>query len=383
MPSDSTEHNSSGTPLKVCLVLKDRGWILEKFANRLVENLPHWNVEAHIAPQPSLSVGINHWMLYCDVERIKGSRNTLSVTHVDRPAKLHLLKERLKKSDMAICMSRMTVEELVARGIDRQKLCFITPAHDGLVRPRRIVLGITSRLRADAAKREDFLIEVARRMRLDAFHFEIIGAGWEGIIPLLESAGATVQCYPGTNDGAADYKLNLERVPNFDYYLYLGFDEGSMGFLDALAAGVPTIVTPQGFHLDVNSGIAHAFSDAAELGAILEEIARQRQERINSVANLSWNEYARQHALVWRAILAGESADVSRLLHEKTVYSTPLPEDPDAGALLKRIRFWTNTNLPALRDDFLMLWEWYMGKHPNQTAAFRFARSLKRPFPKQ
>ena len=219
-------------------------------------------------------------------------------------------------------------------------------------------------------------------MRLDAFHFEIIGAGWEGVIPLLESAGATVQSYPGTNDGAADYKLNLERVPNFDYYLYLGFDEGSMGFLDALAAGVPTIVTPQGFHLDVNNGIAHAFSDAAELGVILEQIASERQDRINSVAGLSWNEYARQHALVWRAILAGESASVSELLHEETAYSTPLPEDPPKGGLLKEIRFWTNTNRSALRDDFLMLCEWYLGKHPNQTAPFRFARSLKRSFSK-
>jgi hypothetical protein len=48
--------------LKVCLVLKDRGWILEKFAIRLAENLPNWNVNADITLQPSPTADINHWM---------------------------------------------------------------------------------------------------------------------------------------------------------------------------------------------------------------------------------------------------------------------------------------------------------------------------------
>ena len=33
-------------------------------------------------------------------------------------------------------------------------------------------------------------------------------------------------------------------------YCYFGFDEGSMGFMDAVAAGAKTIVTPQGYHLE-------------------------------------------------------------------------------------------------------------------------------------
>ena len=157
-------------PLTVRLVLKDRGWILEKFALRLAENLPNWNVQADIDERPSPTADVNHWMWYCDIEgREVGSRHTLFVTHVDRPAKVLLLKERLKKADLAICMSRMTVEELVRRGIKREKLCFITPAHDGRVTPRRIVVGITSRVRPDGAKREDLLVRLAATMRLDAF----------------------------------------------------------------------------------------------------------------------------------------------------------------------------------------------------------------------
>jgi len=47
-----------------------------------------------------------------------------------------------------------------------------------------------------------------------------------------------------------DYEVYKELIPTLDYYLYVGKDEGQMGFIDALAAGIPTIVTPQGFHLD-------------------------------------------------------------------------------------------------------------------------------------
>ena len=41
-----------------------------------------------------------------------------------------------------------------------------------------------------------------------------------------------------------------------------------MGFLDACAAGVKTIVTPQGYHLDAMRGITHGFKELPELVAI-------------------------------------------------------------------------------------------------------------------
>jgi hypothetical protein len=89
----------------VCLVLKDRGWILEKIATRLAKHLSNWKVESEIAYFPSPTVDVNHWMLYCDLDGQLYSKNTLAITHVDRPAKLHVLKQRLKKTDMGICMS--------------------------------------------------------------------------------------------------------------------------------------------------------------------------------------------------------------------------------------------------------------------------------------
>ena len=47
---------SNAETIKVRLVLKDRGWILEKFAMRLAENLPLYKVIADIS---ALSVSVS------------------------------------------------------------------------------------------------------------------------------------------------------------------------------------------------------------------------------------------------------------------------------------------------------------------------------------
>jgi hypothetical protein len=201
----------------------------------------------------------------------------------------------------------MGVDTLARRGAPREKLCYVVPGHDGLVAPKRFVVGITSRAYGDGRKREWMLVELARAMRLDRFHFEIIGEGWEPIIKDLIAAGATVRHEPGTDDYARDYALTLQRIPTFDYYLYTGLDEGSMGFLDALAAGVATIVTPQGYHLSVPDGITHSFMDVADLVAVFSAIANEGVRRTESVAGLTWARYAEQHARIWRAVLEGRS----------------------------------------------------------------------------
>jgi len=356
-----SEIRTTYRPITACLVLQERGWILEKLTVRLAEHLAAWNVIALISDLPSQQADINHWMHYLYLEGGLYGGNTLSITHVDRPAKLHVLKQRMTKVDMGICMSRMSLEQLVLAGIPRQKLCYITPAHDGSVKPNRIVIGITSQIRPDGAKREDVLVRMAQTIRLDAFHFEIVGPNWEKVIPYFQSAGATVNYNAGMYLESNEDHLRLvhERLALFDYYLYMGWDEGSMGFLDALAAGIPTIVTPQGFHLDINGGITHAFTNAQDLCIIFKKLAHERQSRIDSVSGLTWNEYARQHALVWQAVMTGRQAGINESLHAADKYSTPLPDMSSEemklfGALIK-----TKGNFAALKHDLIILLAYY------------------------
>jgi hypothetical protein len=351
--------------MKVRLVLDagNREWILGKFAERLRDNLPAWGVAAEIAEEPSAEADINHWMFYGHAwgfffqqARRRLTPSTVTVTHLDDPIKVRMVREVLEQvADVAVCLSRMTVDELAARDLPRERLCYITPGHDGAVSPRRIVIGITSRAYPDGRKREHLLVELAQSLRLEAFHFEIIGSGWEKVIPALEGAGATVSYYPGTGDYKRDYAHTLERLRTFDYYLYMGLDEGSMGLLDALAAGVQTIVTRQGFHLDIPGAITHGFVDGAELNGIFRELVRRREALLDSARRLTWSEYARQHAVAWKLLAQGRAGEISRALH---------PDDSAEGAapLTRRARFrlryWLNARTSDFRDLYLERRRW-------------------------
>ncbi len=73
-------------------------------------------------------------------------------------------------------------------------------------------------------------------------------------------------------------------MPTLDYYVYFGHDEGSMGFVDAIAAGVETIVTPQGYHLDVEDGITHPIDTLDDLALTLRRIVEDRRRRVARVS---------------------------------------------------------------------------------------------------
>ena len=324
--SEQEEIESAGRDLRVRLVLhpSQSGWIIHKFAARLQEHLPRFGVTAELGETASDAVDLNHWMLFIYCVDRPGRGGTALITHIDHPIQLREAKACLKVVDLGICLSRMGVDELVRRGVARDRLCAIVPGHDGALEPRRIRIGITTRLYTDGRKREELLARLADAMPLDAFAFEIFGAGWEAIVEKLAAAGAEVAYHPGTSDYQADYRLIRARLPQFDYYLYLGMDEGSMGFLDALAAGVATIVTPQGFHLDVPGGITHEFLDFPQLHGIFQQLRDERRRRIESVRELTWSEYARRHALVWRALLAGCRDQIPRLLEQSAPALPPL-----------------------------------------------------------
>ena len=80
-------------------------------------------------------------------------------------------------------------------------------------------------------------------------------------------------------------------------------DEGHMGFIDALAAGVKTIVTRQGYHLDAVNGITHPFKTYDELEEIFLKIQNERMQLVNAVHDWNWNDYTRKHVEVWKFLL--------------------------------------------------------------------------------
>ena len=282
----------------------NESWIIHKIAKNLTRELRHLDIEANISSEADKRADIVHHMSWAFANIGTPQPSTMLVTHLDDIFKLNQVRSTLSSGVSAgICTSRETMKQLLAHGCERKKLYFINLAHDGVIVPRRIVIGITTRVYPDGRKREIVLQKVARTMDLSAFEFQIFGKGWEPTIPYLETAGADVRFFGESGDYLRDYDAIVKAVPNFDYYLYLGMDEGSLGTLDALAAGVPTIVTPQGFHLDLIGGITHPVITEEDLQNVLQEISQNQRLRTNSVANLTWTSYAVRHLKLWESIL--------------------------------------------------------------------------------
>lgn len=274
------------------------GWILGKFARRLQENLILQGVDATVANAPDSSADINHHIIYCSYDGKKTTTETVMITHIDMDWKIDQVRRQLVEAEMGICMSMDMYQKLIRWGIPRHKLCYINPAHDEGLRPRKRLIGITSKVQATGCKREDMLLDLARQISTDDFKFFVMGDDWDAIVDSMRELGFEVEYHD-----RFDPVIYGPAVSRFDFYLYFGQDEGSMGFLDALSAGVPTIVTPQGFHLDVVDGITHSFNDLSELVKIFNDIAEQKNRLHRSVQGWTWAEYARKHVAIWDYLL--------------------------------------------------------------------------------
>lgn len=276
-----------------------RLWILGKFAIKLEQHLLQLGVQVDISDKADKAADINHHIIYYGYNSQKSTIDTLMITHIDDISKKTLLKKQLEIADMGICMSNETMLKLSNLGIPRDKLCYINPAHDGNIKPKPKVIGVTSRVQPDGRKREYLIEKLADDISPLYFSFKIMGQGWENQVYKLRLNGFLVEYIDHF-----DYDLYTHMMPTFDYYLYMGQDEGQIGFIDALTAGVETIVTPQGYHLDALDGISYSFSTYDELLTSFKLIETSRKKLVNSVANWNWIDYTKKHVEVWEHLLS-------------------------------------------------------------------------------
>lgn len=273
-------------------------WILGKFALKMQENLTKMGISVDIAKRPDPEADINHHIIYTDFECRKNSIDTLMITHIDDISKRNLLFKQLEFSELGICMSNETMINLSNLGIPREKLCYVNPAHDGIISPRKNTIGIACRVQPDGRKREKFLSSLSKDISPKIFSFKIMGDGWDKQVADLENRGFLVEY---TNHFI--YEKYIELIPSLDYYLYMGQDEGQMGFVDALAAGVDTIVTPQGYHLDAPGGITYPFNTYDELLSVFKQIESRSLKLANSVSTWNWYDYTKKHFELWDYLL--------------------------------------------------------------------------------
>jgi hypothetical protein len=283
------------------------GWILGKFALKMQEELTKLGVSCDIDNVPDPTADINHHIIYLDYDHESPSKaDSLMITHIDNLDKLNLLKAQLQVARLGVCMSRETMNSLLQAGVPKERLCFINPAHDNVIKPRPLKVGLTCKVQDDGRKREALLVEISQEISPDDFCFEIMGSGWDTVVAKLRQNGFQVSYTP-----EFIYDKYVQLIPTLDYYLYMGQDEGQMGFVDAASAGVKTIVTAQGYHLDALEGLGLPFNSPKELKKIFKTIAAERRAVVNSVADWTWDNYALKHLDVWRHLLGDKDVKSS------------------------------------------------------------------------
>ena len=304
---------------KIRLICDDKGWILNKFAVKMQEELESRGYCCSIGHEIDTLADMNHHIIYASCNPIVSHYNeTFMITHIDSYNKVEFLKHQLRNAKMGICMSRETMERLASYGVRREKLCYINPAQDGKIKPKKYILGITHKTHEeDHRKSENVLIDLCRDLDPDYFAFKIMGAGWGEIVDYIKKMGFQIDYYP-----QFDYEEYLRLMPSLDYYLYWGFDEGSMGYLDALRAGVETIVTPQGYHLDIKDGITYPCRTIPEFRDVLLELQDKRRKIVKSVESWTWKNFVDKHLEVWNYLLGNdEELYVNQHKYEDGIFS--------------------------------------------------------------
>ena len=305
--------------LRIRLIYREDGWIFGKFAGKLKEELEKLGQDVSIDKEPDEFADVNHYIYYGYLTKFVSQKNYVSttmVTHVDMALKAELIKFQADHGTLGICMAEETMNKLTSWGIKRDKLCYVNPAQDGVIKPRKIVLGITNRCygNQDLRKRDSLIFEACKELNPELFLIKIMGSGWAEIVCQLRKLGFEVMYYD-----EFDRETYLDLMPSLDYWIYYGFDEGAMGYLDAMAAGVKTIVTPQGYHLDTKIKPTYLCSTIGDFTNTLLSIQREKEEIIASVSDWTWENYAKKHLEIWQYLT--NSRPLQEIYRHQSEYS--------------------------------------------------------------
>ncbi len=295
-------------------------WILGKIAKKIHQNLDLFQEKSEIAKSSNPLASLAHHIIYYNApfEKI-APYETVMITHLDTESKIAKVKKQLRNFQMGICMSGDHMEMLVRVGLPRERLCYVTPAHDEVIKPKPIVLGIASKTHSDGRKNEWSVIKSLQGFPPGVFVLKIMGKGWDEQVNVLLSQGFQVEYHD-----KFDYDLYVNSfMPSLDYWLYFSHDEGSMAFQDAIAADVKIIATPQGYHLDVFGGIDYVINDMNDLHLALKKIYNEQQARIKRISRWTWPEYTWRHLVIWDYLRNSSSLGVKA---EENVFMKLLPK---------------------------------------------------------
>ena len=310
LPFNPMVETNKNRSVQVILDPVHKGWIVEKLAHKIVDYWPKSpKPKIHYVPRSGFE--ITHWMHYMNapIKYLKNSKSlhTIQVTHVDSQIKLEHLKKLIKLGAIPIFMSNQHSLQVSKMINTKYNSAVILPGSDVTLILNRIKILISSNYYPDGRKNEKFLVDLARETRLDKYHFTFIGKSWDSTAKILINAGAQINLLSPNQLGYPSYETQLGILRGMDCYLYLGFDEGSLGALDAYLSGTPMIISKQGFHMEfVHRDDVTLFENFQEFKEAILGLSRREQLSSIELSRWSWYSFASRYQQLWNSLLHNE-----------------------------------------------------------------------------
>ena len=276
-------------------------WILTKFSKKLALNLTKLGHTVFLSKKPRTDVDVNHFIIFLFQKEDanyypKTTINTTMLTHVNDDFRYKKIKSISKFIDAGIAFSSHHKKFIEKKSLGLKKIFYVLPPTDNDVNLKKVNFGIFTNLYNDGRKEENYFFNSFIKQDPNFFKLSIIGKGWKKYIKAFKERKIEV-------DFQRFFlrKLYLNKMSNLDYLIYLGNDEGSMSFLDAIQFGIKTIMIPQGFQSDLQEFITYKVDkNLQNFSDIISKIIEEKQKYIKIKKKLNWENYAFSHYEIWK-----------------------------------------------------------------------------------
>lgn len=255
-----------------------RKWIIGKIVDRIASGLLLAGFRVEISSTSSHSADVSVFFNYFDPIELPtnpGNKRFVFVTHVDDLYRLSKLRTLLKLEVIPIFMSVAHASEL-ASSMGKNSFPKIRIGTDIAQKSPTFKIGIASRRYDDGRKNEKWLVDLAKDRKLDKCEIHIFGHGWQTVVRQLRKLGVVVFVYDDVEEAYPTYADMLQWMKsNLNLYIYLGFDEGALGALDAYLLDIPLLISNQGFHREFELPNDSFFSDQEDFQSKLVLLANR------------------------------------------------------------------------------------------------------------
>jgi hypothetical protein len=290
------------------------GWILEKIALRIAEEFAKKNLVVEVKNEPQFNSDITFWIQFSDktlnpkLVKEKNSVWSALVTHIDDAETLMRFKSLNSVGIDLVFMSQAHASH-ISNIVEFTNTPFaIRVGSDVATKNAKYHVGIVSKCFSDGRKNEKWLIHFAESGLLKDVSISIVGAGWQNVVKALREKDIEVHLYDELSSPGLSYTEILKIQKAFDLFFYFGFDEGSLGALDAYLLGTDLLVSNQGFHTEFRINEKSLFSDLSDAKIKFElkktEFFRGKAEK----GDWSWENSATQLLNHWESLLPGDAS---------------------------------------------------------------------------